>query len=729
MADTKVSALPASGALVAGDLLYTVAGGISSKSTVTQVQTAVTAGFTPANRLINTTSPLAGGGDLSADRTLTIADAAADGVTKGAAAFLAADFNSAAGVISIDYTNGQSASAVNKGFLTAADFVTFSSGSLPVVDTTAVVKGSGDPTKLLRFEVDGFTAGATRILTPPNANATIAGLQIAQTFTEVQTFTPGDNLIPIVIAAGSVTGAGTSPFLNMSGTWNTTGAPDAIRLTVTDTASNAAANLIDLMVGAASLFAVRKDGRATVAGDALIAGAASPAITSIRVSVGAAAAQNVIRINGNSTADNAPVLDFLRSGNREWTFAPISNSFFISNSGGVANFNDATLNATPNWEFTSTGALKLNLGTVATGLLHVNTNTSGAGLTIFEQASADTDCYDLSFRKTRGTVAVPTVITVGDELGKVMFRGYSGAGGYVTGASITAVSTGTIATTRVASSLVFATGTDAAPTVLTDRLTINNTGQVMVVAPGTTALPAIGFTSEATGLANVTAAVMTFVVNGSARAHIASNSLRLHSVNATLEWGGTNVAAGDMVLARDAADVFAQRRTTNIQTARWYETFTDASNYSRSTLTTQAGNHLFRTESAGTGTLRILQVGTGPSTGTDIAGVNTILHSGQATGSGLPGAILFQQSLPVGGSGSSVTALATSWQINTSGTLVGSFPLRLKGYTVATLPAGPVQGDVAFVTDALTPTFLTAAVGGGAVVSTVLYNGTTWVTV
>lgn len=476
MADTKVSALPASGALVAGDLLYTVAGGISSKSTVTQVQTAVTAGFTPANRLINTTSPLAGGGDLSADRTLTIADAAADGVTKGAAAFLAADFNSAAGVISIDYTNGQSASAVNKGFLTAADFTTFSSGSLPVVDTTAVVKGSGDPTKLLRFEVDGFTAGATRILTPPNANATIAGLQIAQTFTEVQTFTPGDNLIPIVIAAGSVTGAGTSPFLNMSGTWNTTGAPDAIRLTVTDTASNAAANLLDLMVGAASLFAVRKDGRATVAGDALIAGAASPAITSIRVSVGAAAAQNVIRINGNSTADNAPVLDFLRSGNREWTMAPIGNSFFIGNSGGVANFNDATLNATPNWEFTSTGALKLNLGTVATGLLHVNTNTSGAGLTIFEQASADADDYDLSFRKARGTVAVPTVITVADQLGSILFRGYSGAGGYVTGASIRALSAGTIATTRVSASLIFATGTDAAPTVLTDRWVINNSG-------------------------------------------------------------------------------------------------------------------------------------------------------------------------------------------------------------------------------------------------------------
>lgn len=50
---------------------------------------------------------------------------------------------------------------------------------------------------------------------------------------------------------------------------------------------------------------------------------------------------------------------------------------------------------------------------------------------------------------------------------------------------------------------------------------------------------------------------------------------------------------------------------------------------------------------------------------------------------------------------------------------------RLKGYTVATLPAG-TQGDTAFVTDALTPTFLTVVVGGGAVVTTVFYNGTNW---
>jgi hypothetical protein len=73
-------------------------------------------------RSISTSSPLSGGGDLSANRTLSIADAVADGATKGAAAFTAADFNSASGVISLDYTNGQKASAAQPGFLSASDF-------------------------------------------------------------------------------------------------------------------------------------------------------------------------------------------------------------------------------------------------------------------------------------------------------------------------------------------------------------------------------------------------------------------------------------------------------------------------------------------------------------------------------------------------------------------------------------------------------------------------------
>lgn len=49
-----------------------------------------------------------------------------------------------------------------------------SGSSLPVVDTTAIAKGSVDATKQVRLEVDGLTTGTTRVLTVQDADGTIA---------------------------------------------------------------------------------------------------------------------------------------------------------------------------------------------------------------------------------------------------------------------------------------------------------------------------------------------------------------------------------------------------------------------------------------------------------------------------------------------------------------------------------------------------------------------------
>lgn len=86
---------------------------------------------------------------------------------------------------------------------------------LPVTDTTGIAKGSADATKIVRLEVDGFTTGTTRVVTPPNAdtslpvygqtitysgptaprtvtypdaNFTVARTDAANTFTGTQTF-------------------------------------------------------------------------------------------------------------------------------------------------------------------------------------------------------------------------------------------------------------------------------------------------------------------------------------------------------------------------------------------------------------------------------------------------------------------------------------------------------------------------------------------------------------
>lgn len=98
---------------------------------------------------ISTTPPLTGGGDLSTNRTFAIDDAAANGVTKGAATFTGTDFNATTGVVSIDYNNGQAASGSVKGFLTSADWTTFNG------------KLSGNQTITLSGDVTG--SGATGI--------------------------------------------------------------------------------------------------------------------------------------------------------------------------------------------------------------------------------------------------------------------------------------------------------------------------------------------------------------------------------------------------------------------------------------------------------------------------------------------------------------------------------------------------------------------------------------
>jgi hypothetical protein len=69
---------------------------------------------------------------------------------------------------------------------------------------------------------------------------------------------------------------------------------------------------------------------------------------------------------------------------------------------------------------------------------------------------------------------------------------------------------------------------------------------------------------------------------------------------------------------------------------------------------------------------------------------------------------------------SSTTLTALSGNVTTAGTI------KTQGYTVATLPAGTL-GMMAYVTDAVAPTYLGVLVGGGAIKCPVFYNGTAWV--
>ena len=80
----------------------------------------------------------------------------------------------------------------------------------PFIDSTALIRGSSDSTKLLRVEVDGFTTATTRVLTPPDADLTLPAVTAA-----------GD--IPIASASGvlskiAVGAAGTVPMSRTAAT-------------------------------------------------------------------------------------------------------------------------------------------------------------------------------------------------------------------------------------------------------------------------------------------------------------------------------------------------------------------------------------------------------------------------------------------------------------------------------------------------------------------------------
>ena len=124
---------------------------------------------------IATTAPLAGGGDLSANRTLTIGDAAANGTTKGVATFTATDFTATTGVVSLNYVAGQKATASVPGFLSQTDWSTFNGKQAALgftavpntltISTTAPLAGGGDLSVNRTLSIgnaaaDGTTKGA-----------------------------------------------------------------------------------------------------------------------------------------------------------------------------------------------------------------------------------------------------------------------------------------------------------------------------------------------------------------------------------------------------------------------------------------------------------------------------------------------------------------------------------------------------------------------------------------
>jgi hypothetical protein len=175
-------------------------------------------------------------------------------------------------------------------------------------------------------------------------------------------------------------------------------------------------------------------------------------------------------------------------------------------------------------------------------------------------------------------------------------------------------------------------------------------------------------------------------------------------------------ASYDAVLRRDAADTLALRRSTNAQTLRVYNTYTDSSNYERIQLGWGGNRFNLVSDAGGTGTAtRTLGIGT--------AGAGTIsFFTSNADRWQINGAnghfLAFSDAVnDIGASGAN----------RPRNLYMGSW-LRMAVTTVGSLPAAATAGAGAlmFVSDALTPVFGSAVAAGGAVTVPVYSTGSAW---
>jgi hypothetical protein len=152
------------------------------------------------------------------------------------------------------------------------------------------------------------------------------------------------------------------------------------------------------------------------------------------------------------------------------------------------------------------------------------------------------------------------------------------------------------------------TDTASAAGSLLLNLQVGGTSRTRIDKIGNISFPNSSTTQpSAAGIGNWAGTLGIFGTSGSLLATCSSTNINFSST-ASISWDL------DTYLRRDAANTLAQRNSTNAQTFRVYNTFTDASNYERGKFEWASNVLRIGTEKAGTGTARALELQTDGTT-------------------------------------------------------------------------------------------------------------------
>ena len=245
----------------------------------------------------------------------------------------------------------------------------------------------------------------------------------------------------------------------------------------------------------------------------------------------------VIRVNDG---DPAQLIDQVGAGRlQEWRQNGTAKAY-LDNSGNLTIAGMAAIIASQ-----ATGDLLYASSATAMARLAIGATDSfltvQGGLPVWSNAldpvwvigGANTTPRVMRFQKSRGTVASPTVLTTGDILGDISFDGYVNAH-FVQAGLLRFMSEGTIGTVtdRMPSVFEVWVNTDASPSVLTKRLSINSAG--LITFPTATAEAAALLIGGGAYIWAATAGRLTFQGDGTAWLQVAAdNTITLRQYGST----------------------------------------------------------------------------------------------------------------------------------------------------------------------------------------------------